>query len=680
MTMAAHHHRFAIAQLHQQMISRSAAVQSRHRHLSTKRPPPPPPTQPPSQDNITEPNPLLKISNLAQQYESRHSTGLFGFNTHDGPVPIKSIRKAVAGTKSKQQLSRSDKNQSLIEPTTFHRASVAAKLKQRSRDDDESPSLIDPFYTPKQPDQTHFILGGTPYDNNVGRSYRLADYGESSVYTLILLRHGESEWNCQNLNTGWTDVNLTKRGEDEARAAGRLLAENGIEIDHAFTSVLKRASFTLDKCLQVAGQHWVPITKTWRLNERHYGSLQGYNKDTAWKELNLDQELYMEMRRSYGTPPPRMEDDHPYWHGNDRRYSKLTEEQLERSRSESLRDAAERIMPFFNSVIVPSLREGNRCLVVSHANTIRTLIKQIDGISDEDIKQLSIPTGIPLIYRLDENLRPVDPNHELEFKYLVQPKGYTWATSRTLGFHGVYLGDLERLQDIQKKRDATNRGWQRIILRNIARQVNEEDIAEDHLCYYNHHFHSKDIVETKHLWCRIVQKLKNPEFANMLLLVRMKEYLESILAYRKHHHGQEHHRNKNYRYIPLASVEKIIEEIHLGSEGDVVDPFVSLEDRKDREERHNRWMESLATYSDESLEESLKRLEMPFSLYPHGAVYQHGSADSLHGILVFVVLVYCTLHCAVYCVLRLHWYLHCTAVQQKKHSRVFGQVGCWMVQ
>lgn len=252
------------------MFFRSAAVQSLlrhpskkvsspqlclccHRHLSNKRPPPPPP--PPSQDDITEPNPLLKISNKAQEYESRHSTGLYGFNTHDGPVPIKSIRKAASATKSKQQLSRNDKNKSLIEPTTFHRAAVAAKLKQRLRDDDdESPSLIDPFYTPKQPDQTHFIQGGTPYDNNVGRSYRLADYGESSVYTLILLRHGESEWNCQNLNTGWTDVNLTKRGEDEAHAAGRLLAENGIEIDHAFTSVLKRASFTLDKCLQVAGQ------------------------------------------------------------------------------------------------------------------------------------------------------------------------------------------------------------------------------------------------------------------------------------------------------------------------------------------------------------------------------------------------------------------------------------------
>jgi 2,3-bisphosphoglycerate-dependent phosphoglycerate mutase len=135
---------------------------------------------------------------------------LYGFNTHDGPVPTRR---------------RADRH-----------------------------SLIDPFFTPHQPDQTHLIQGGTPYDQNVGPEYRLADYGESSVYTLILLRHGESEWNQQNRYTGWVDVNLTKQGEKEAHAAGRLLAENGIEVDHAFTSVLKRASYTLEKCLAVAGQ------------------------------------------------------------------------------------------------------------------------------------------------------------------------------------------------------------------------------------------------------------------------------------------------------------------------------------------------------------------------------------------------------------------------------------------
>ncbi|KAL9182602.1 hypothetical protein ACHAXT_013254 [Thalassiosira profunda] len=505
--------------------------------------------------------PVTTTSTSAQVYESRHSSAEIGFNVHDGPVPINQTARA---TKARR------------------------RAEAKKEDEERHGSLMDPYYVPKQEGQTHLIQGGTPCDiPSNAPSYRLADYGEESVYTLILLRHGESEWNALNQYTGWCDVNLTKRGEAEARAAGRLLAENGIEIDHAFTSVLKRASFTANMCLNMAGQHWVPVTKTWRLNERHYGALQGYNKDTAYGELNIDQELLMEMRRSYATPPPRMADDHPYWHGNDRRYSKLSPEQLERSRAESLKDAAERIMPFFNSVVVPSLREGNRCLVVSHANTIRTLIKQIDSISDQDIKQLSIPTGIPLIYRLDRNMRPVDPNCELEFRYMVQPKGYTWATSRQHGFHGVYLGDLERLQDIQKKRDATSRMWQRVILRNIAKQVNEEDIAEDHTCFHNPRFHAENIVETKHLWYKIAQKMQDPEFGNMLLLVRMKEFLESLLAYRRSR------KIKTYRYIPLEAYEKIVEKIHLDSAGEVVDPFVSLDDRENREERQRRWIEDM---------------------------------------------------------------------------------------
>lgn len=164
---------------------------------------------------------------------------------------------------------------------------------------------------------THFVRGGTPCD--VPSPHRLADYGDDSLYTLVLLRHGESEWNSLNKYTGWCDVNLTENGRNEARAAGRLLKENGIEMDHVFTSVLKRANFTTNMALNTAGQHWVPVTKTWRLNERHYGALQGYNKDTAYEELDIDQELVMEMRRSYNTPPPKMADDHPYWHGNDRR-------------------------------------------------------------------------------------------------------------------------------------------------------------------------------------------------------------------------------------------------------------------------------------------------------------------------------------------------------------------------
>mmetsp|Transcript_5435 Transcript_5435/g.11216 ORF Transcript_5435/g.11216 Transcript_5435/m.11216 type:complete len:318 (-) Transcript_5435:1167-2120(-) len=167
-------------------------------------------------------------------------------------------------------------------------------------------------------DRNHFIRGGTPCDP-APAPFRLALWGERSLHTLVLLRHGESQWNSENRYTGWCDVNLTKKGEEEARAAGRLLHENGIEIDHAFTSVLKRASFTTNMALNTARQHYVPVTKTWRLNERHYGALQGYEKDTAYEELGIDQELVMRMRRSYCTRPPVMEDDHPYWHGNDRR-------------------------------------------------------------------------------------------------------------------------------------------------------------------------------------------------------------------------------------------------------------------------------------------------------------------------------------------------------------------------
>jgi hypothetical protein len=166
---------------------------------------------------------------------------------------------------------------------------------------------------------SHITGGGTPCDP-APAPFQLADFGEESLYTLVLLRHGESEWNKLNQYTGWVDVNLTADGKKEARAAGRLLYENGIEIDHAYSSVLRRASFSCNMALNTAQQHWVPVTKTWRLNERHYGALQGYNKDTAFRELGLDQELVMQMRRSYDVRPPIMQDDHPYWHGNDRRY------------------------------------------------------------------------------------------------------------------------------------------------------------------------------------------------------------------------------------------------------------------------------------------------------------------------------------------------------------------------
>lgn len=422
---------------------------------------------------------------------------------------------------------------------------------------------------------THFLKGGLPCDP-AAPPFQLSSYGEDALYTLVLLRHGESKWNKENRYTGWCDVDLTAKGKEEARVAGRLLTENGIEIDHCFTSVLKRAGASANLALTASNQHWVPLTKTWRLNERHYGALQSYNKDTAYAELDIDQELVMQMRRSYDTPPPVMDDDHPYWHGNDRRYKNLTPEQLERTRAESLHDTANRIMPFFRKVIIPAITQGNKVLVVSHANTLRTLIKHIDNISDEDIKSMSIPTGVPLLYRLDKNLKPVDPDLELEFRHLVQPKGYTWATSHNQGFHGVYLGDMKRLQEIQEKRDITSRNWQRIILHNIATQCQISNPSNTYLS----DICDSAVMEVRQLWWRIHNKINsNPEFSNMILLQRAKDYLEDFM----------HNGNSGQRYITLQSYKWIVNQIHLEMEGKVIEPFVELNERRSQEERAKKW-------------------------------------------------------------------------------------------
>ena len=182
-----------------------------------------------------------------------------------------------------------------------------------------SRSLSSSSSAPSALDETtvlHFLRGGTPNDP-APPPFHLTDIGEESLYTLVLLRHGESEWNTENRYTGWHDVNLAKQGEKEATEAGKFLVDSGIELDQVFTSLLKRAVNSAEIVLSSASQHWVPVTKTWRLNERHYGALTGYKKDTAWKELNLDQELVVQMRRSYDIRPPRMDNDHPFWHGND---------------------------------------------------------------------------------------------------------------------------------------------------------------------------------------------------------------------------------------------------------------------------------------------------------------------------------------------------------------------------
>ena len=227
---------------------------------------------------------------------------------------------ASVGTRvSKRPLNKSPRGVAASKLKPLQTSLVGESAEEASTTPEDHPTTLEGHSTTLEGHSTtHFVKGGTPCDP-APPPFKLADYGEESLYTLILLRHGESEWNSQNRYTGWCDVNLTKRGEQEARAAGRLLYENGIELDHVFTSVLKRASFSANMCLNMAKQHWVPVTKTWRLNERHYGALQGYNKDTAYAELGLDQELVMQMRRSYDTRPPRMEDDHPFWHGSDRR-------------------------------------------------------------------------------------------------------------------------------------------------------------------------------------------------------------------------------------------------------------------------------------------------------------------------------------------------------------------------
>jgi 2,3-bisphosphoglycerate-dependent phosphoglycerate mutase len=255
------------------------------------------------------------------------------------------------------------------------------------------------------------------------------------------------------------------------------------------------------------------------------------------------------------------------------RYKDLTEDQLEASRAESLKDAADRILPFFNSHIVSSLRSGNKCIVVSHANTIRTLIKHIDNISDEDIKGMTIPTAVPLLYRLDKNMRPVDPNQELEFRYMVEPKGYTWATARQHGFHGVYLGDLERLQEIQRKRDATNRDWQRIILRNVARQL-EENSAEEGVV-------GDGVMEIRQLYFQIDSKMKEKEYAKMLLLVRMRKHLENLMW------------NRKQKFLTMEGFESVLNKLHLDAEGQIVEPFVAMTDEAVREQSSKEWEEML---------------------------------------------------------------------------------------
>ncbi|MEE1929724.1 phosphoglyceromutase [Streptomyces sp. TRM 70351] len=226
-----------------------------------------------------------------------------------------------------------------------------------------------------------------------------------ATYKLILLRHGESEWNAKNLFTGWVDVNLTDKGETEAVRGGGLLADAGLLPDVVHTSVQKRAIRTANLALEACDRHWIPVHRSWRLNERHYGALQG--KDKAQTLAEFGEEQFMLWRRSFDTPPPELADGAEWSQSGDPRYSMIPSEL--RPRTECLKDVVQRMLPYWYDSIVPDLVTGRTVLVAAHGNSLRALVKHLDGVSDEDIAGLNIPTGIPLAYELDDSFHPVNP-------------------------------------------------------------------------------------------------------------------------------------------------------------------------------------------------------------------------------------------------------------------------------
>ena len=223
------------------------------------------------------------------------------------------------------------------------------------------------------------------------------------MYKLVLIRHGESTWNLENRFTGWTDVDLTPTGLNQALAAGRLLKAEGYDFDLAYTSVLKRATRTLWHVLDEMDRTWLPVVHSWRLNERHYGALQGLNKADMARQYGDEQVLVW--RRSYDTPPPALEATDPRCERGDRRYARLKPEEV--PLTECLKDTVARVMPFWNEVLAPTIQSGKRVVIAAHGNSIRAMVKYLDGISDTDIVNLNIPNGIPLVYELDDNLKPI---------------------------------------------------------------------------------------------------------------------------------------------------------------------------------------------------------------------------------------------------------------------------------
>lgn len=223
------------------------------------------------------------------------------------------------------------------------------------------------------------------------------------MHKLVLLRHGESTWNQENRFTGWTDVDLTPKGRAEAQQAGQLLRQEGYHFDLAFTSVLKRAIRTLWLALDEMDQMWLPVQKSWQLNERHYGALQGLNK--AEMATQYGEEQVRIWRRSYATPPPALAENDSRYPGHDPRYQGLPKQAL--PLTESLKETVARVVPYWQETIVPSLQAGKRLILVAHGNSIRALIKHLDQISEDDIVGLNIPTGVPLVYELDAQLKPI---------------------------------------------------------------------------------------------------------------------------------------------------------------------------------------------------------------------------------------------------------------------------------
>ena len=223
------------------------------------------------------------------------------------------------------------------------------------------------------------------------------------MHKLVLIRHGESTWNLENRFTGWTDVDLTPTGLEQARNAGQLLKAAGFDFDVAYTSVLKRATRTLWHVLDEMDRTWLPVVNNWRLNERHYGALQGLNKADMARQYGEAQVLAW--RRSYDVPPPPLDPADPRCERGDLRYARLKPDQV--PLTECLKDTVARVMPFWNEALAPALKSGRRLVVAAHGNSIRALVKYLDGISDQDIVGLNIPNGIPLVYELDDALKPI---------------------------------------------------------------------------------------------------------------------------------------------------------------------------------------------------------------------------------------------------------------------------------